>query len=694
MATRMQQRRGTYSQWDTANPILNAGEVGWESDFNRFKIGDGINHWQDLPYFIDETALGVTLGDYVEINLLGVADGVAELGGDGKLKAEQMPTTVDNLTITGDLTINGSTTNINTTNLVVEDKNIVLGDTATPTNASANGGGITLKGTTDKEFKYSNSVIPSWFSSENIEVDANKNYLIDGAYIKDVAETLTNKTINLSSNTLSGTTAQFNTALSDGSFATLDGSETLTNKTIHNATFTGSQTGLQLAFNQTLVFEGITDDAHEMTLSAGDPTTDRIVTLPDATGTIALVQNKLSDFAATTSAEVASVVSDETGTGSLVFSDSATLNNVTISGATISSLYLSDSSIVIEGTANDHETTLTVANPTADRTITFPDATGTVVLTTTVDEMAQDAVNTALVAGTGIDKTYDDVNNTITLDIDSTVTTNSGAQTLTNKTLTLPKINDGADVTANSGEINILDGATLTTAELNILDGATLSTAELNILDGVTATTAEINILAGATLSTTELNYVDGVTSAIQSQIDSKASLSGATFTGSVEIDQDLTIDGNLTVNGTTFNASSTSIVIEDNMVQLAHNNAANTVDLGLVVGYNDGAAKHAGIVRDVSANKWKLFKGVTTEPATTVDFTQGSLDDLELNALTASSVTISGTLDVTGATITGLDLLPSQSGNSGKYLTTDGTTASWGDITATDTVMVVMGAY
>ncbi len=40
--------------------------------------------------------------------------------------------------------------------------------------------------------------------------------------------TFTNKTINLSSNTLSGTTAQFNTALSDGDFATLAGTETLT----------------------------------------------------------------------------------------------------------------------------------------------------------------------------------------------------------------------------------------------------------------------------------------------------------------------------------------------------------------------------------------------------------------------------------------------------------------------------------
>jgi len=100
-----------------------------------------------------------------------------------------------------------------------------------------------------------------------------------------------------------------------------------------------------------------------------------------------------------------------------------------------------------------------------------------------------------------------------------------------------------------------------------------------------------------------------------------------------------LVVEGDLTVNGTNFAASATSITIEDNLVQLAHQNAANTVDLGLVVGYNDGAAKHSGIVRDVSANSWKLFKGVTTEPSTTVDFTQGSLDDLALNNVTVAGV-------------------------------------------------------
>ena len=55
---------------------------------------------------------------------------------------------------------------------------------------------------------------------------------------KATTDTLTNKTVNLTSNTLSGTTAQFNTALSDGDFATLAGAETLTNKTLTSPTLT------------------------------------------------------------------------------------------------------------------------------------------------------------------------------------------------------------------------------------------------------------------------------------------------------------------------------------------------------------------------------------------------------------------------------------------------------------------------
>jgi hypothetical protein len=104
-------------------------------------------------------------------------------------------------------------------------------------------------------------------------------------------DTFTNKTINLSNNTLSGTVAQFNTALSDDNFVTLTGTETMTNKTltspvIDNPTFTGQASGLQIAFSQSIVFEGTTADSYETTLSAGEPTDDRVITLPNSTDTL------------------------------------------------------------------------------------------------------------------------------------------------------------------------------------------------------------------------------------------------------------------------------------------------------------------------------------------------------------------------------------------------------------------------
>ena len=99
-------------------------------------------------------------------------------------------------------------------------------------------------------------------------------------------------------------------------------------------------------------------------------------------------------------------------------------------------------------------------------------------------------------------------------------------------TATAAEINKLDGVTATTAELNKLDGVTATTAELNILDGVTATAVELNKLDGLTATTAELNILDGVTATTAELNYTDGVTSNIQTQLNAKANLAGATFTG------------------------------------------------------------------------------------------------------------------------------------------------------------------
>jgi hypothetical protein len=152
------------------------------------------------------------------------------------------------LVLSGDLTVNGTTTTINSTEITIDDKNLVLGSVATPTDAGADGGGITLKGATDKTLNWVDST-DAWTSSEHFNIASGKSYYVNGTALKDVSETLTNKTIT--SPTVSGLT------LSDAS----------------------------------IVIEGSTANDFETTLTVTDPTGDRTITFPDATGTVALTSD-------------------------------------------------------------------------------------------------------------------------------------------------------------------------------------------------------------------------------------------------------------------------------------------------------------------------------------------------------------------------------------------------------------------
>ena len=120
--------------------------------------------------------------------------------------------------------------------------------------------------------------------------------------------------------------------------------------------------------------------------------------------------------------------------------------NLTVSGTTTtvdSTTINIQNAFVFEGaTANDFETTLTTVDPTADRTISLPNQSGT---------------------------------------------------------LPVLAAASATQITSTPEELNILDGVTATASELNILDGVTATTAELNIMDGVTATTAELNHVDGVT---------------------------------------------------------------------------------------------------------------------------------------------------------------------------------------------------
>jgi hypothetical protein len=88
------------------------------------------------------------------------------------------------VTIQGDLTVNGTTTTIDTANLAVEDKNIEIGKVTTPTDVTADGGGITLKGTTDKTINWVDAT-DAWTLSEHVDLASAKEYRIAGTKVLD-----------------------------------------------------------------------------------------------------------------------------------------------------------------------------------------------------------------------------------------------------------------------------------------------------------------------------------------------------------------------------------------------------------------------------------------------------------------------------------------------------------------------------
>ena len=92
-----------------------------------------------------------------------------------------------NLTVTGDLTVNGSTVTVNASTLVVEDKNIVLANTASPSDASADGGGLTILGTSNHTFNWLNAT-DAWTSSEHMDLASGKEFRINGTKVLDSSE--------------------------------------------------------------------------------------------------------------------------------------------------------------------------------------------------------------------------------------------------------------------------------------------------------------------------------------------------------------------------------------------------------------------------------------------------------------------------------------------------------------------------
>ena len=235
MATRMQQRRGTAAQWISTNagagPVLNAGEIGWESDTNRFKIGDGVNNWANLDYFADSNStINPAFGSSITF------EGVT---------ANDYETTLQVTDPTADRTI----TLPNVTGTV-----ITTGNLSDITDIGVFSSTITMEGSTANDFELTLSAGDPTADRTLTFPDAT-----DTLVGRATTDTLTNKSVSLASNTVTGTTAEFNTALSDSNFVTTGDTGTVTSTMIADGTIVDGDINAAAAIAQSKIANLTTD---------------------------------------------------------------------------------------------------------------------------------------------------------------------------------------------------------------------------------------------------------------------------------------------------------------------------------------------------------------------------------------------------------------------------------------------------
>jgi cytoskeletal protein CcmA (bactofilin family) len=220
-------------------------------------------------------------------------------------------TITGDITVSGNLTINGTTTNINSTNLLVEDKNIILGDVTTPSDVTADGGGITLKGGTDKTFNWVDAT-DSWTASEHIDLAAGKVYKIGTTTIANstalgtgiLASSLTSVG-TLSSLTLGGALSGVTTLAAGNTTITGFANVSTTLQVGGNTTITGNTTSMLIVGT---AVDGV--DANSTVISVGNTTVFTTINSTAFSGTannatnfggssLATVQGQITGNAAT-----------------------------------------------------------------------------------------------------------------------------------------------------------------------------------------------------------------------------------------------------------------------------------------------------------------------------------------------------------------------------------------------------------
>ena len=528
------------------------------------------------------------------------------------------------LTISGNLTVNGTTTSVNSTNYTVEDPMLYIGEDNQSNTldlglvAAFNDGtyqhsglvrdasddvwrlfsGVTAEPGTTVDF--------TTYTKDGLEVGP---LFADAAMIGDVT--------NAEIQRLSGVTSSIQTQI-DSKLSTDAAASTYAPKsspTLSNPTFTGV----------------VTLPAHTITAAVIE---DQTITDTQIANNAEIALTKISGLQSALTARA--YVNSPTFTGTVSLPATTTIG--TVSATEIG--YLSGLTSDIQGQISTTNTNLTTQVNTLSTSITnnYNSLSGIITANKTAADTDIASLNTDLGSlETVVDTKAPIASPTFTGTITIPTLAVTGSATGITKTMVgLANVDNTAD------SAKPVSTATQTALDLKAnLAGPTFTGT-------VTIPTLSVTNATGITKTMVGLGNVDNtsdankpVSTATQTALDLKAPKAAPTFTGTLTA-ADVTISGNLTVSGTTTTVNTTNFTTSDPVIYLGEGNAANLVDIGFVGSYNDGTYAHQGLVKDSSDSKWKLFKGVTDEPTTTVNFSQGSLDDLAVNNLTAAGIVFS----------------------------------------------------
>jgi hypothetical protein len=402
-----------------------------------------------------------------------------------------------------------------------------------------------------------------------------------------------------------------------------------------------SLTSITLSAASPLVFEGATADAHETTFAITDPTGDRTITFQNATGTVAHLDSDITGNAATATAlatarNIGGVSFDGTGNIDLPGVNSAgnqntsgtattatTATNVTASAnnSTDETVYITfvDGATGAQGIETD---TGLNYNPSTG-VLTTTSVTGNLTGNVTGNVSGSSGSTTGNAATATKLATARAINGT-NFDGTAAITVTAAADTLTENTLasgvvssSLTSVGTLSSLTV-SGLITANGGITIQATDTLTFDGVALTTVQTS---GESFADNDTSLMTSAAIDD-RINSVAGVTSLAGTANEVEVSASTGAIT--VGLPDNVTISGNLTVNGDTTTVNTSTLSVEDPLIKLAKaNSGADSVDIGFYGLYDTSGSQdlYAGLFRDANdSGKWKLFKDLQAEPTTTVN--------------------------------------------------------------------------